>query len=141
MEEFVPKSNILKELGGEEDWSYTYTEPSPNENDRMKDTATRDKLLVEREEVVKQYESATKSWIDGAEVAAVKETRLKLANNLRDGYWALDPYVRARSYYDRVGLIGSDGKPNFYPSRSGVAAPAPASNGAPKLETSAADLD
>jgi hypothetical protein len=141
MEQFVPKANILKELGGEEDWSYTYTEPSPNENDRMKDTVTRDKLLLEREEVVKQYESATKAWIDDTDVAAAKETRLRLANNLREGYWVLDPYVRARSYYDRVGLIGSDGKPHFYPSRDGASVPAPPSNGAPKLETSAADLD
>lgn len=141
MEQFVPKSNILKELGGEEDWSYQYTEPTPGENDRMKDTATRDKLVSEREEVVKQYESATKNWINGTEVAAAKERRLKLANELRDGYWVLDPYVRARSYYDRVGLIGTDGRPNFYPSRAAAAASVPASNGAQKVETSAADLD
>jgi hypothetical protein len=139
MEQFVPKANILKELGGEEDWSYKYLEPSPGENDRMKDTATRDKLLLEREDIVKQYESATKNWIDGTDVATAKETRLKLANNLRDGYWILDPYVRARSYYDRVELIGPGGKPQFYPSRT--ESPATAANGTPKLETSAADLD
>ncbi|EHL02536.1 putative CRAL-TRIO domain-containing protein C3H8.02 [Glarea lozoyensis 74030] len=141
MEEFVPKSNILKELGGQEDWSYQYIEPTPGENDRMKDTATRDKLIAEREEVVKQYESATKNWIDSKDAVAAKEARLKLANTLRDGYWVLDPYVRARSYYDRVALIGPGGKPQFYPSRVAASAQAPLTNGAPKLETSAADLD
>lgn len=145
MEEFVPRSNIIKELGGDEDWEYKYIEPSPTENDAMKDIATRDKLLLEREATVDRYEKSTLEWVDGKEV---KDERTKIAGELRDGYWILDPYVRARSYYDRVGLIGPGGKPQFYPQRGEpspvpivAAAAAPVNGAAKPVETSEADLD
>jgi len=139
MEVFVPKSHIIKELNGDEDWSYHYVEPQPGENDKMKDTATRDKLLLEREELVKGFEKATVEWIQGgiSEVDGLKKRRNESANGLRDDYWRLDPYIRARSYYDRIGMINPGGKIDFYPT----AAPAPASNGIVKVETSVDDID
>jgi hypothetical protein len=143
MEEFVPKDHIIKELGGDEDWAYKYIEPVPCENDKMKDTATRDKLLHEREDTIKAYEKETLDWIHWKEtdVASLKRQRHDLAATLRDGYWVLDPYVRARSYYDRSGLIGERGVTHFYPSKV-AETPAPAQNGTSKqVETSAADLD
>lgn len=142
MEEFVPKEHIIKELGGTEDWAYNYIEPVPGENDKMKDTATRDKLLLEREDAVKAYEKETLEWIHSKETDAtsLKQKRHDLAATLRDGYWVLDPYVRARSYYDRSGLIGEGGVAHFYPSKV-TEAPAAAANGSASVETSAADLD
>ncbi|TVY46640.1 CRAL-TRIO domain-containing protein, partial [Lachnellula occidentalis] len=140
MEEFVSKEHIIKELGGPEDWAYNYIEPVPGENDRMKDTATRNKLLHDREDAVKAYEKETLEWIHSKETGATSlmAKRHDLAATLRDGYWVLDPYVRARSYYDRSGLIGEGGVPHFYPSRE---APAAAANGSTSMATSAADLD
>ncbi|PVH76009.1 CRAL/TRIO domain-containing protein [Cadophora sp. DSE1049] len=140
MEQFVPKSQIIKELGGDEDWEYHYPEPTPGENDLMKDTATRDKLLQEREVLVNDYEKATLDWINGTgDMEAVKTKRHELANGLKDDYWRLDPYVRARSIYDRVGLIQKGGKLQFYPSKE---APATApTNGTKPVETSSDDLD
>jgi len=143
MEEFVPKDHIIKELGGDEDWAYNYIEPVPGENDKMKDTATRDKLLHGREETIKAYEKETLDWIHSkqTDVADLKKKRHDLAATLRDGYWVLDPYVRARSYYDRVGLIGEGGVAHFYPSKA-TEKLAPVHNGTSQLvETSAADLD
>ncbi|KAH9213019.1 CRAL-TRIO domain-containing protein [Leptodontidium sp. 2 PMI_412] len=140
MEQFVPKSQIIKELGGDENWEYHYAEPTPGENDLMKDTATRDKLLKEREILVNDYEKATLDWINGTgDMAAVKTKRNELANGLRDDYWRLDPYVRARSIYDRVGLIQQGGKLQFYPSKEEPAA-AP-TNGTKPVETSSDDID
>jgi hypothetical protein len=143
MEEFVSKDHIIKELGGEESWAYKYIEPVPGENDRMKDTATRDKLLHEREDTIKIYEKETLDWIhsNGTGVDEIKKKRHDLATTLRNGYWVLDPYVRARSYYDRSGLINEGGVTHFYPPKAS-ATPAPVQNGASKsVETSAADLD
>ncbi|CAG8954181.1 hypothetical protein HYFRA_00005801 [Hymenoscyphus fraxineus] len=149
LEEFVPRSNIIKELGGDEDWEYKYIEPSPTENDLMKDTATRDKLLAERENTVKEFEKATTDWIAlaAADATKAKEERSRLATSLKDGYWVLDPYVRARSYYDRVGLIKKGERPVFYPQRAEVsptpvvATAPPAVNGAKPAETSQTDLN
>lgn len=78
----------------------------------MKDFATRDKLLQERAAVVTEYEDATKEWIAGAE--AGEKRRADLTEKLRKGYWVLDPYVRARSVYDRTGLIREGGEVCFY---------------------------
>lgn len=156
MEVFVSKSHIIKELHGDEDWTYHYLEPVPGENDKMKDTATRDKLLLEREALINQYEKATMDWISAGDVGAegLKMKRNEKANELRDDYWRLDPYVRARSYYDRVGMINPGGRIDFYPpaptaapapAAATVVAPAaavaPATNGLAKVETSADDLD
>lgn len=141
MEQFVPKSHILKELGGDEDWEYKYIEPVPGENDKMKDTETRDRLLKEREALVDQYEKSTLDWIHRkGDAAVVKQDRDRLALALKDDYWKLDPYVRARSVYDRVGLIQAGGKLQFYPSEAETPAAA-STNGSKPAETSAADLD
>lgn len=107
----------MKELDGSEDFKYQYVEPVPGENDAMKDTETRDRLVAERAKVTADYEKATVHWIrsTGAEREAAQSTRSKLAESLRDGYWKLDPYIRARSNYDRWGVIGPGGRIQFYP--------------------------
>ena len=155
MEAYVPKPQIIHELNGAEDWTYQYIEPVPGENDLMKDTATRDKLLLAREEIVNEYEKATLDWIHGTgDVNAVKKSRNEIASKLKVDYWGLDPYIRARSYYDRVGIINPGGRIQFYPPKDekatvpetvpagaeGISSPVAATNGT-KIETSEADLD
>ncbi|KAM0324532.1 hypothetical protein ACHAQA_007917 [Verticillium albo-atrum] len=138
MQEFIEPSRITKELEGQEDWEYKYVEPVPGENDRMKDTATRDKLLEGRELLIQEWEATTLRWIvtgGSAEGAAVQAEREELAGKLRADYWAVDPYLRARSLYDRIGVIQDGGKINFYPT---AAPPPPA---AAPVETSADDVD
>jgi hypothetical protein len=138
MEEFVPKSQIMKDLGGDEDWIYQYIEPVAGENDKMMDIKTRDRLLAERGNIVKNYEKATLDWIhssSGTDLSDIKTRRHELANTLRDDYWRVDPYLRARSYYDRVGMISPSGKLQLYPGK------AEAANGSHQVETSADDID
>lgn len=118
MEEFIAPSQILKELDGDEAWEYQYVEPIPGENDKMKDTATRDELLGGREKLYRAYEEATMEWIhshDGEVGQTVKTKRDEIAAKLRESYWAVDPYIRARSYYDRVGVLQPGGKLDYYP--------------------------
>lgn len=121
LEEFVPKNQILKELGGEEDWEYRYQEPREGEDEVLlnadKDSRKKE-LLEEREEQVRRFQHLTWEWIhhgDGAEAARPKEQRAELAVAFRDGYWRLDPFLRARSWYDRTGMIGKGGEVAFYP--------------------------
>lgn len=138
LEEFIEPANIIKELGGDEDWEYKYIEPVPGENDKMQDSETRDKLLASKEEIVKQFEAATVEWIknpDGENAKATKAARDTLAGQLRDNYWKLDPYVRARSLYDRQGILQPGGKVAWGEAK----APAASKPSAP--ETSVDDLD
>lgn len=108
MGEFIETGRILKELEGQENWEYSYVEPVAGENEKLKDTDTRDRLLAARELVVKEFEEATLQWIRhpaGEKTAAIRSKREAIAGKLRDDYWTLDPYLRARSYYDRIGVI------------------------------------
>ena len=149
LEEFIPRSQIIKELGGDENWEYTYVEPQEGEDELLKDTATRDKLNAERASEVQQYQSKTFEWINSPNSAEVKQQRDDIAVKLHDNYWQLDPYVRAKTLYDRVGMIEKSGKINFYPShekakrevegttKTGQGAMA----GVPPKETGADDVD
>jgi len=135
---FIPKSNIIKELGGEEKLDYTYVEPRPNENDTMNDEAARRELREARNQDVKEYEQKTFEWIHGQNTKAQRD---HLAQQLKNNYWKLDPYVRARSVYDRTGVIGRDGRLNFYPNRAAQQESIAPGGPPPGKEASADDVD
>lgn len=130
MQEYIDIDKMMPELEGDEKWDYKYLEPVPGENDAMKDTATKDKLKAERQSIIDEYEKLTAHWLQssGEEAEATKAKRTKLAGDLKESYWRLDPYVRARSLYDRTGVINPGGKINFYPGE------AEASKGVEKAE-------
>ncbi|KAJ6439955.1 phosphatidylinositol transfer protein CSR1 [Purpureocillium lavendulum] len=117
LEEFIAPSQIIKELDGDEDWQYEYEEPAEGENEAMKDTETRDQLLKARADLYSEFEAATRAWIrtpDSDQGKQAKAEREQVAQKLHSGYWNLDPYVRARSLYDRRGDILPNGKVNWY---------------------------
>ncbi|KAH6615719.1 putative phosphatidylinositol transporter protein [Chaetomium sp. MPI-SDFR-AT-0129] len=133
MEEFIAIKHIPKDLDGEEDWTYEYVEPVEGENAKLADVETRDRLLAARGELYKAYEEATAEWIrlagagtvagsdaKGAAAEEIKTKRTELAEKLRVDYWNVDPYLRARSYYDRTGLLLPGGKLNWYPETKAV---------------------
>ena len=119
LEEWIPRDRIMKELGGEENFTYEYVEPVEGENAQMSDTASKEKILAERKELVKSYETETMLWAHGEEDG---QGRGRIAERLAENYWRLDPLIRARSLYDRTGVIGKGGKLDFYPSAQGAAA-------------------
>lgn len=146
IDEFIPRSQLLKELEGDEDWEYSYKEPVPGENDAMKDTESRDKLIAVREKLFKEYEEATMEWLQnpkGEPGKAAKSKRSEIVKQMKESYWQLDPYIRARSLYDRIGIIGPGGKLDFKATGAGAGSQAtdpPKVNGT-AVETSADDVD
>ncbi|KAK5107223.1 hypothetical protein LTR62_001631 [Meristemomyces frigidus] len=112
LSEWIPKAQIPRELGGNEDWTYAYVEPRDGENQLMDDTAARDKILAERTELVNSYEAEVSSWISGG---GNGEGRGRIAQRLAENYWQADPYLRAKSLYDRAGIIRAGGRLDFYP--------------------------
>lgn len=108
LEKFIPREQIVRELGGDDDWAYNYFEPSLDENDKMKDTATRDILLAERQRLGDDLLLATSAWIeattakDEAEITPCKDQRAAFIERLQSNYWQLDPYLRARTILDRT---------------------------------------
>jgi CRAL/TRIO domain len=112
LEQFVEPSLILKELGGENPYTYEYIEPVSGENDIMKDEDAKRTLLEERKQLALKYEDIVKEWAntdsntDGA-WAELRKKRDEIAGGLKANYWRLDPYIRARSMYDRNGEMKS----------------------------------
>ena len=141
LEQFIPRNHIMKELGGDEAWTFQYVEPLPNENIKMEDDATRTRLLEERATTVKEFEATTQAWMQGSQSdSALMEKRNALAEKLKKGYWQLDPYLRARSLWDRTGVIKPDGSVDYYPAEK-PAGIAPTSNGPTPAGHDPNDLD
>jgi len=128
LETFIERSHIIKELGGDDPWEYKYLEPKPGENNLMSDDATKQRLLDERAAVVKDFEISTQQWVSSPQGDdSLRQKRNELAERLRSGYWQVDPFIRARSLYDRTGLIKEDGIIQFYNSPDSVITPTPLS--------------
>ncbi|KAI9707255.1 MAG: hypothetical protein M1836_000215 [Candelina mexicana] len=145
LEHYVPRNHVPKELGGGEDWAYQYIEPTASENARMSDSSTTEGLLRERKTIIEEYETATLAWI-GKSVASdrfreLQQRRDSIAGNLRDSYWRIDPYIRARTLYDRLGNISEDGQIQPYPELDRVNDRRQVDSGQSLLETSVDDLD
>lgn len=135
MEAFIPRRNIIQDLGGDDTWEYTYVEPAPGENDAIANGgAVRAGLQAAREEQVREFEALTRRWISGEETGG---DRGRVAEKLRVGYWELDRYVRARTLYDRTGVIGEGGRLEFY----GYRKPMEEAGARAILNTSADDID
>ena len=118
--EFVERSHIIKELGGDDPWTYQYLEPVTGENKLLSDNVTRQRLLDERAAVVKDYESTTQQWIHDDSIDILQQKRSELTKRLRTGYWELDPYLRARTLYDRTGVIRDGGQIQYYGSPNSI---------------------
>lgn len=119
LQEFISLDKIPDEMDGTSGWSYRFIEPVPGENERLKDTETRDRLLKEREAIYEAYESKTIEWLsetDAAKRANINSERTTIATNLKEQYWQLDPYIRSRSLYDRIGMIQPGGTLDYYPA-------------------------
>lgn len=113
--EYIAPEQLVQELGGANPWVYEYVPPVPGENDRMKDTATRDKLLAQRRALTAEFEGKTREWAavaagDKATSERIKAERDAIAKRLAANFWELDPYLRARSLYDRLGVFQGEGK-------------------------------
>lgn len=116
LQQIIPEGQIVKELGGSEDWEYEYVEPEPNENDRLRDTETRDAILTERESLGDELFRLTASLVSNPQDSTSLERRDEIIKQISDNYWTLDPYIRARTLLDRTGVLQDGGKVDFYPT-------------------------
>lgn len=114
---YIAPENLQKSYGGKDTWEYKYIEPVPGENDRLGDEDKRAIIQTERSNIVTEFEQATVSWTrltkDSAEAKEKNEERAEIAELLRQNYWKLDPYVRARTLYHRAGVICAGGVVDF----------------------------
>ncbi|KAH8812285.1 CRAL-TRIO domain-containing protein [Xylogone sp. PMI_703] len=110
---FISPENLQTCYGGQDTWEYKYIELEPGENERM-ESEKKPKLQAERNELIHQFEQLTVQWVGlSPESPAAKEReseRKDVAKQLYSNYWKLDPYIRAKTYYHRAGVIDALGE-------------------------------
>jgi hypothetical protein len=78
------------------------------ENARMQ-SEKKEEIHAERNGLIQQFELLTVEWASfdpaSAEGRQKAAERVELAKRLRESFWKLDPYIRARTYYRRAGVI------------------------------------
>ncbi|KAI3318854.1 CRAL/TRIO domain-containing protein [Xylariaceae sp. AK1471] len=106
---FISEENLQTSYGGKDSWEYEYIEPVPGENKRFDEVEKKAEIQGERDELVREFELQTVEWASKESDAKDKASRRnELADQLSGNYWKLDPYIRARTYFHRVGMVGND---------------------------------
>ncbi|RKP34094.1 CRAL-TRIO domain-containing protein [Dimargaris cristalligena] len=128
--EFIDPEHLVDWLGGSSKFKYEYVGPAVDENHRIQDAAGRQALLDQRSALANELEAATREWIklceakdaeavdvpkDNAEVKAIQDKRQKVVEEMRDVCQKLDPFIRARTFYHRIGVIEGHGQIDWDP--------------------------
>ncbi|KAI0521075.1 CRAL/TRIO domain-containing protein [Xylaria bambusicola] len=108
--QFVPAENLQTSYGGKDSFEYKYIEPVEGENAKLEEVEKRAEIQHERNELVDEFELRTSEWASlAADTSAEKEKasrRTETAEHLSKNYWTLDPYIRARTVFHRLGMVG-----------------------------------
>ncbi|KAI9233650.1 MAG: CRAL-TRIO domain-containing protein [Podila humilis] len=108
----VPRERLpITHYGGLDDWTYKYVPAAPGEDDVMKDVAKKEELLTERHALEETFDRVTREWIKNVNGKNAPE-RDEIAQQLREQYTRLSPYVRATNLYKRWG-VAVDGRVNW----------------------------
>ncbi|KAK9420689.1 hypothetical protein SUNI508_00780 [Seiridium unicorne] len=114
---FIPEENLQADYGGNDSWEYKYADPEPDENVRLSEEEKRAKIQEERDALIQEFERQTVEWasVEPKSIGAQEreKSRSQLAELLSVNYWKLDPYIRARTYYHRVGVVDDTGHVDF----------------------------
>ncbi|KAI1317930.1 CRAL/TRIO domain-containing protein [Xylariaceae sp. FL0255] len=109
MLQFISEENLGKGYGGKDTWDYEYVKPVPGENARLQEDEKRAEINHEHNELISQFETETVAWASlDAESSEAKDKateRTKLADQLTDSYWKLDPYIRSTTLLRRLGMV------------------------------------
>ena len=106
--EFIDPSVLPKRLhGGQPDFKYI---PPTAEDEAMfaafrEDTIGKAIVEAAHRDAVRNYLEATLKWANGDETVQTLTERKKARKQLRIAFEQLSPYISARTYYHRVGVI------------------------------------
>ncbi|EAQ84342.1 hypothetical protein CHGG_08356 [Chaetomium globosum CBS 148.51] len=113
---FIAQENLQKCYGGQDSWEYKYIEPVQGEDARMR-SEKKQQVETDRTVLLRQFEQLSLEWVqmkpDSPDATRKAAERRELAEQMRENYWHLDPFVRARSCYDRAGVINDSGAVDY----------------------------
>ncbi len=108
--QFISEDNLQTSYGGKDTWEYEYVEPVEGENAKLTELEKRAEIQQERNELIGEFELQTIEWVSlAADHSIEKEKTLRrseVADRLSENYWKLDPYIRAKTCFHRLGMVG-----------------------------------
>ncbi|KAJ2550322.1 phosphatidylinositol transfer protein csr1 [Coemansia sp. RSA 1933] len=110
---FIDPSRLIAEVGGAKPFSYAYVLPSESENRCMADAEARQATENAFVSAVGAYEAATRSWLGGVSGSDADAARAKARDRLSQTAADLDPFIRSRTLYHRLGFINADHSVTF----------------------------
>lgn len=113
LKNFIPQEHIIEELGGGDKWKYEYIPPTEEDNYKMKDEIKKKELMEIRTKLEHDFENINKKWIEGPDDEQIINERNQLKARLRKAQLDLDPYIRPKTYYHRVGILDDERNVNW----------------------------
>ncbi|EPX71426.1 sec14 cytosolic factor family protein [Schizosaccharomyces octosporus yFS286] len=110
LENYIDRSVIPASLGGDSQHTYQYVEPKENENELVNEHSYEKKAALDRYYAYyNEWEQQSLHWAQTRNDDAVNE-KLRIncdiaGTNFSKEYWRVDKYLRARTVYDRLGLL------------------------------------
>ncbi|KAJ8125772.1 hypothetical protein O1611_g7868 [Lasiodiplodia mahajangana] len=105
---FISEENLQTCFGGNDAWEYEYVEPVEGENAKLDDEEKKAEIEREREKLIREFELETIEWAslptDRSSGEEKPSRRIEIVDQLSENYWRLDPYIRARTYFHRIGM-------------------------------------
>lgn len=109
LKEFIACDQLPEYLEGSNPINLdTYQEIAADHDNQMEDVDTKNRLLSERELIIKQFVDTTIKWIESSNATESQNllySRIALGRQLTANYCELDPYIRSRSRYDIDGSL------------------------------------
>jgi hypothetical protein len=112
LHKIIPRERLpIIHYDGLDDWKYEHVPAAEDENAPMKDLAKKEELINERQALEAKFDAVTRDWIKNINGKNSSE-RDEIAQELREQYTRLTPYVRAKNLYQRLG-VSHEGQVNW----------------------------
>ncbi|KAJ2802350.1 phosphatidylinositol transfer protein csr1 [Coemansia guatemalensis] len=109
---FVDKDQLPEELGGQSTFATKFVLPREGENKAMTDLVNRKHAEENWRECISVFKEATRKWhrqVANSDSKACVDARDNAAHELGLAEHKLSIYTRARSNFERLGLVNEDG--------------------------------
>ncbi|KZP14434.1 CRAL/TRIO domain-containing protein [Athelia psychrophila] len=108
LKQVINAEHLPKGMGGDEDWTWEYTDCVPDENARVHDPVQRAAHLAIRATLRDAFEVATRAWITSPSPATA-HARDQAVLAYRIASIEADPFIRPRTVYHRHGNLLENG--------------------------------
>ncbi|CUM66787.1 uncharacterized protein PRCAT00004469001 [Priceomyces carsonii] len=112
LESFIDRQFIPKELGGDDTFVMKYKNPTTEDSFEKPRGEEYRKLLKQRTFLILSYFQATINWLESKTIQEsdqLLEIRIKLGIKLASNYVKIDPFIRKRGIFERIGEMGALG--------------------------------